>query len=301
MKNALKCLLLFVLLVFPFVAEGGDASIASVVYLKQDIVKTAKKYGREYELWLKVPNENKFEPFLETRSGTGVLVSIENRPYLLTASHVAKQLTPSAHAVICGPGDKPLPIVLSDLVGSTAEFRWTVNPSADVAVLPITTADLNVLKKLEEHCISISVFVSTQTGPQRDLNLTVLGFPLNLGIGGYFSPISKTSRAASGLLSLPRFDTQTQATFFLLEDPSIGGFSGAPVFLKPGIQAYGSSLGVQKGFTYYGIVHGTLSDPIGGKLAAIIPAQYVVETLRQADTDSSLIRKTGQQVPGEER
>ena len=37
--------------------------------------------------------------------------------------------------------------------------------------------------------------------------------------------------------------------------------------------------------TCVGLVHGTISDNTGGKLAAVVPAHFIVETIRLADRD----------------
>lgn len=67
--------------------------------------------------------------------------------------------------------------------------------------------------------------------PSRERPLTTFGFPLDLGVREHFSPITRDSLPASGLVTLQRSDSHLSATFYLLQDPSITGFSGAPVFL----------------------------------------------------------------------
>ena len=297
MKSSLQFLILLILAVSGRSSRASDPSLASVVYLRQNVIKTVEQDGQMYQLWLKLPDQKTARPFFDTRSGTGLFISIDNKPYLVTASHVARQMTSSALAVIRGPNDKPVAIVLSDFVAPQTNLNWTIHAQADVAVLPITTTNLLVRKTLAKHFLRIDVFVSDHSSPDRDLDLTILGFPLNLGVEGNFSPISRTSRAASGLLSLPRADTKTKATFFLLQDPSVGGFSGAPVFLKPGTFMKGTSVDVRRSFQYLGLVHGTISDKTGGKFAAVTPAEFILEALRQAHKASGSEKETGQQPP----
>lgn len=274
-------------------AHSEDTSVASVVYLQQKSIKTVKQNGQEYQLWLKRPDQNTAIPYFDVHSGTGLFIAIDNQYYLVTASHVGNKMTPSALIIIKGTSDTPIAIKFLDLVAPQTTLKWTIHNQADVAVLPITTTNLAVRRKIAKHFLRIEFLVQEESAPDREFDLTILGFPLNLGTEGKFSPISKTSRSASGLLTLPRADTKTKATFFLLEDPSAGGFSGAPVFVKPGTVIKGPALMYRKGFRYLGIVHGTISDKTGGKFTAVIPSKYIVDTLRQAH-ESLQKKATGQ-------
>lgn len=94
----------------------------------------------------------------------------------------------------------------------------------------------------------------------------------------HFSPFTFRSFPSSNILTLNRADTNTPCEFYCLENPSMGGYSGGPVFdlgyLKTPLmqQNYGSTL--IKGF-----VHGTMSDNTGGKIALITPAKYLLDLL----------------------
>src|SRR5206468_6794441 len=111
-----------------------------------------------------------------------------------------------------------------------------------------------------------STLLTERKAPDRDAPLTVLGFPLGLGVEREFSPISRDTKAASGLLTLPRFDTQIPATFFVMQDPSIGGDSGAPVIDTGGPRRAGQGLVLSAPTIVVGLVHGTLPDQTGGKV-----------------------------------
>jgi hypothetical protein len=86
-------------------------------------------------------------------------------------------------------------------------------------------------------------------------------------------------------LRLKRPDTNTEGTFFVLDKPSIGGYSGAPVFAMPWPLAAGAALGfVSSGSPdaipkCVGIVSGTISDETGGKLALIVPSVFAVRMI----------------------
>jgi hypothetical protein len=155
------------------------------------------------------------------------------------------------------------------------------------------------------------LFSSDNDAPSRERPLTTLGFPLGLGVQEHFSPehpltalglslppgtqehfspITRDSQPASGLITLPRADTHAPATFYLLENPSVAGFSGAPVFLfpKPFASNNGAIVMQRVGpgspttVLCVGIVHGTMSDETGGKMSAVTPSKYVLETMDKA-------------------
>ena len=69
---------------------------------------------------------------------------------------------------------------------------------------------------------------------------------------------------SSGLLRLPRFDNRKIGAFFLLDKPSIGGFSRGPVFEFLGALSSGGGLTIGGRFACVGLVHGTISDETGG-------------------------------------
>ena len=278
-------LLLVILDFFAYSSYATDVEdiFISVVYLEQVKVKTIKHKGKDCELWIKQPGKVGFEPVTVTHYGSGIFFILNNHPYLVTASHIANQMTPTALAVVKGKNDEPIKISFSDLVLGKKGLHWINHEHADVSVLPINTTKKKVLKKLQKHFLPAGFLIRDQNALDRDTKLTTLGFPLQLGTKGKFSPISKTSKPASSYFTYSRFDTQEPTTFFVLEEPSIGGLSGAAVFELPGIIMKGDIMTTQPNIRCYGIIHGTLSDETGGKLAAVTPGIYVLEALQKAE------------------
>lgn len=117
--------------------------------------------------------------------------------------------------------------------------------------------------------------------PERHIQLTVLGFPKGLGAEGRFSPLSLQTLPASGILTLPGFDNGKKATFFILQNPAMGGYSGAPV-IDVSLYQFGAVSTTGGGTRLFGLVHGTLSDDTGGKLAAVVPSAFIIEAIQQA-------------------
>lgn len=223
---------------------------------------------------------------LETKIkfGTGFLVTPDGSALLLvTAEHVTADIKSDFRAIVRGDNDTPVDMSSEDLTG-TKNVTWVSHKTEDVAVALLHPSK-DVMSKLLGHFMQESFISSGVTAPSRDRPLTALGFPLMLGAVEHFSPISRESKPSSGLITLPRFDTKKPAIFFLLSDPSIAGFSGAPLLLTaaPFTTPDGKlAFSPTKGIHCVGIVHGTINDETGGKMAAITPSIYIIETIDKA-------------------
>jgi len=128
-------------------ATDIDDFFVSVVYLKQERVKTIEYKGEDCELWLKHPGMDKVEAVTETVFGSGVLINFNNHPYLVTANHLSKQMTLTALAVFKGRNDEPIVIPFSDLTLKKTGLNWINHKHADVSVLPITTTNQTIAEK----------------------------------------------------------------------------------------------------------------------------------------------------------
>jgi hypothetical protein len=213
--------------------------------------------------------------------GTAFAANLNGRVFLVTAEHVTKELKGEASLTYGAQGDKAATVALAELVS-----KWALHGEADVAVAEVPAAH-PVTMLLKERALLPQVFISKLEAPARERPLTTFGYPLGLGallVGPdkRISPITRESRPASGLLTLKRFDTKQPTVMFLLDNPSIGGFSGAPVMLLPSAYSKGPALVFGGGSFCMGIVHGTIYDNTGGKMAAVVPVSYVVETLKKA-------------------
>ena len=210
-------------------------------------------------------------------SGTAFLAKKGAKVYLITAEHVARGLESQIKATLHGPEDQPLSYYISELAGPYEKLPWFTHPEADIALVHLnpTSNFVAAVKTLD-----ISVFIPNEQSfsRYRERVHTVVGFPLRLGTKGKFSPIFKSSKLASSLFRYPRFDNKKEATFFILDDPSTAGFSGAPLFALPEVSLGGVDFGTGP-FACTGLVHGTFSDPTGGKFAAVVPSWFIVETI----------------------
>jgi hypothetical protein len=206
--------------------------------------------------------------------GTGFFVSHNNSLYLITATHVAVKTA------------KNTTIILSEPLGKPTEFK--LNEVASKLYFQHNIADICLYRINEEYSVLFKDrgFPSTQihspeTPPSRDIELTSIGFPQGLGVVDYFSPLSYRSHAASSFINFNRFDKAQNCTFFVLENPAMAGYSGCPIF-DMGYVTYGKMTIEGEKTICYGIMHGTLYDSTGGKIAAVTPSCYLMYLLEDA-------------------
>ncbi len=205
--------------------------------------------------------------------GTGMFIcDDDNTGYLLTATHVA---IGSNHTTKIVVSDASSNCQLFDLINLNPLLNWKHHPVADISILKITTQTINHLRG---HFFPISQLNLTENTPSRDDYLTSVGFPNGMGIGQKFSPFTFRSHASSALITLNRFDIHTPCNFFTLENPSVGGYSGGPIF-DLGYIIVGSMTTYTGQTTCHGIMHGTISDNTGGKIAAVTPCYYIKDLI----------------------
>ncbi len=204
--------------------------------------------------------------------GTGIFIlKEENSPYILTASHVARGCSQNTEVVISDQNGDSHSIPITKLNANLS--AWVHHPAADVSVLPLNP-DQSIVGILQGRFFPFDQLNTTDSTPSRDAYLTAVGFPNGLGASGKFSPFTFRSHASSALITLLRADTNTPANFFTLENPSVGGYSGGPVF-DLGYIIVGSMTTYTGPTICHGIMHGTISDNTGGKIAAVTPSSYV--------------------------
>ncbi len=202
--------------------------------------------------------------------GTGSFVGKGNDLYLLTAAHVA---TGTDRNTIIALGDEKSNCIRLPLVDIVEYLDWKYHPVADMAVL-----ELNISKHREvfqNRFFPYDHINDKEVCASRDDELTVIGFPNGLGVQGKFSPLTFRSYASSSFMSLYRADKRdVLSDFFCLENPSVGGYSGAPI-LDLGYMVLGCATSTKEKTIMHGIMHGTMSDETGGKLALITPMYYI--------------------------
>ena len=205
--------------------------------------------------------------------GTGSFITKDNKVYLLTAEHVAKTTDDNTILAFGKYQSKCAVIPLNDLPNGKA---WISHPIADMAILELDIS--SHLDLFQNRCLPYDHINNTEVPASRDDELTVIGFPHGLGVQGKFSPLTFRSYASSSFLTLNRFDTKTPSDFFCLENPSVGGYSGGPVF-DMGYETMGCATATKEKTLLHGIVHGTMTDDTGGKIALITPMFYIKDLI----------------------
>ena len=251
---------------------------AAVAFIQTPKIQVVQVDGKPHEVFLKAPGDKEPKPSVQTDTGTGFFVIKGEVLFLVTARHVSQTTSPISTVTIRTEKDKPASFPMSDLTGDEKPLNWIAHDQADVAALKLNPKQ-SLAPHLEKHFLSVEIFQEELAAPSRSRELTTLGFPLGLGIGERFSPLSRESRPASGLLTLGTLTKDDLGTYFLLDSPSIGGFSGSPVCALPGAYMTGSSIIVGSGLQCFGLVHGTVSDSTGGKMAAIVPSAFLRQLL----------------------
>ena len=137
--------------------------------------------------------------------GTGFFVNA-TRPRLVTASHVAAVLTPKSTLTVRMSDDRPASLLFEEVLPGVSQLPWRRHPEADVALLSVLLSE-KTAPLFRGRFLPLTMVQSEEKSPQRERPLVVMGFPLALGTTGRFSPITSEAKPASGLLRLPRFDT----------------------------------------------------------------------------------------------
>ena len=205
--------------------------------------------------------------------GTGSFIIKGDKTFLLTAAHVSNT-TDNNTILAFGKNQSNCVVVpLRDLSNGTS---WIIHPIADMAIFELNI--LNHIALFQDRFFPCDHINDSNVPASRDDELTVIGFPHGLGVQGKFSPLSFRSYASSAFLTLNRADAGTPSDFFCLENPSVGGYSGGPVF-DLGYEKMGCATATKEKTVLHGIVHGTMSDDTGGKIALITPLFYLKDLL----------------------
>lgn len=208
-------------------------------------------------------------------SGTGFLVKAENEAiYLVTATHVARDTTTQTDIWLKNP-ETGLPLSFK-LNLFNPMVMWLYHPIADMAILEVKCG--RTIKcppftfDLSPYLLGISFFEGDfNCVPERETSLTMYGMP-DVYSDLEFAPFTCDSNPASNLW-VAHFDvTGSMFKCFMLDKPSIQGFSGGPVV----------SFEDSDNPRCFGIVHGTRQDNTGGKLAIVVHSAYLYELLEYA-------------------
>lgn len=208
-------------------------------------------------------------------TGTGFfLAKDEYHLFLVTANHVTKDFTDNTIVHMAGTNKKIINVKLNQLKTS----RNIINhPQADISAIEINIPFYNSLNSDAMIYPTTIISKSKIDSLSRDEELTSIGFPKGLGTNNLFEPLTFRSYPASNIIPNISLSNGYQSDIFVMENASCGGYSGCPV-VDLGYKVNGFV--TQTSDTYiYGIMHGTISDNTGGKMAIVTPAYYVFDII----------------------
>lgn len=208
--------------------------------------------------------------------GTGFfLLKDERHLFLITANHVTKDFNANTVVSMAGKNKNVLHVAINQLKTSSPIVNHS---SADISAIEIDIAYFNGLNT-DVVIYPVSIIDSGKINSiSRDEELTCLGFPNGLGVGTQFEPFSFRSYPASNILrNVSGLDGGYVSDVFFLENASCGGYSGCPV-IDLGYRVLG--LMTQTSDTFlYGVIHGTMPDKTGGKMAVVTPSYYILDII----------------------
>lgn len=207
--------------------------------------------------------------------GTGFFLAKDNyNLFLVTANHVAKAFTNDTSIQIAGKNKQIINIKLNDLKTSKDIIH---HPCADVSIVEVNIPFYNSLDSDALIYPTSIIDKSKITSLSRDEELTSIGFPNGLGTNMLFEPLTFRSYPASNIIYNIGLSNGYRSDIFVMENASCGGYSGCPV-IDLGYRVTG--LMTQTSSTHIlGIMHGTISDDTGGKMAVVTPAYYIFDII----------------------
>ena len=252
--------------------------VRCVVMLDRPFTETVKVDGADAEVWLRLDHRARPIPKIDRHVGSAFLVADADAAYVVTAAHVARRMDREARLSFAGRGGRRASRRLSDVLSAGAHaVRWTYAPPADVAAVRIPHPP----PALHGRFLPAELLARDDTAPGGTVELLVIGFPLGLAATDRFAPIRKHYHAASEVVRLCGEEMSAPADFFLLDQPAMGGYSGAPVFVAPHAELTAVGDVTVLAPRCVGVVSQTISDEAGGQFAAVVPSRVIRRLLNR--------------------
>jgi hypothetical protein len=182
--------MLFVIVLAIIALCSSLARAAEVTLLLDDVARSV--------VFLHVPSKSASSSQDRIEIGTGFLVKLDAELFLVTAEHVAKKMDDQASVTLSGEGDSAHVYSIPYILGASVTPQWITHKRADVAVLRVQPAEpLHAL--LRGRALPHDIFVTVLEAPPRSRPLTIVGFPLGLGVPtghGKISAISQEAKAS---------------------------------------------------------------------------------------------------------
>ncbi len=269
MKSLIISILLLVVSTNVSHALTAEDLSKCVVYIKESRPVMETFEGKKYEIWRKDLETKQLSLSLQSLGGTGFLISHNNKIYLVTAAHIAKQISEQAEIYWNTGSGKMNHYSFGFIQKQLPESRWFFHHSADLAIHPF-----GFTEKAKHSLISEDLFIAKDDHLSIGTQIYIFGFPLHLGITDILSPLSKKAETASSFTSISNTDLPPNLLFILLDQDLAQGYSGAPVFTSPDIKIEGNMIKTAKA-KLIGVQSSVLSDKTGGKISLVVPIFYI--------------------------
>jgi len=212
-----------------------------------------------------------------TNTGTGFLVTTNNQYFLVTAKHVADSLRiESSEIFFRDENENAISFKLFEFLTKPLFLKFNQNSDFFIVKLvPFNSTSLEILKR---SSVDINIFANDRKSIDRKFDVLVMGYPLF--DFDNFSPITFKSYFSSSLINVKLNNMPAPTLCYLLENPSMAGFSGGPVFA--GVKDRASTPLTKT--IIVGIVTGTTYDKTGGKVARITPAFHLLDLINDKNS-----------------
>ena len=226
---------------------------------------------------------------------TGFLVECENLPHLVTAKHNALKLGSDFIVRVNAHGGQYGRIPVS-------QRKWFFHPDRFVDVAVMVWGHNREI--VQHKFVPFEKMATHQIVEEKDI-----GVGDDIVSGGYYYPIAGQERItplvrcgtiaampaekiAIGLLDEIGANISGAADAYLIEAKAIGGFSGAPVFVRRHIFDKNNPAVLHQFFWLLGLVHGhwelknipeSFLRTLNEGIVHVVPSQKIVETLMQPE------------------
>lgn len=165
--------------------------------------------------------------------GSGFFCATERNYMIITAHHVAVGFNTNTEVMFHSGSNAPTKILLQNVIPKGKKLIAAQDEVNDVAILhvaPQYDRDIGIFSTILAW--PAKNIPTTISAPERNAPLVMFGFPQGLGALGKdisYAAISRSGKPSSGLLDLTGRYVYP-GRMFIIEAPSVGGFSGGPVF-----------------------------------------------------------------------
>lgn len=283
MKTLSIVLTLIFSILTPVYAGIVDDISKTVVFLKQQRPQRTVIDGNTAEMFYRLLGTEEYKPISEVIIGSGFIIRHQNRDYLVTAKHVAKEMSPTGEIIVNLKNGKFTVVTfqaLSEAKNIIPEAHWFHHATADISIHPICYPP-----SIDVMYIPEDIFQKDNDEIQLLNKAYIVGFPMGFGVLDKLSPIAKEAKLASKLTSIADPRIPKDLHFYLLDQALSQGYSGAPVFYVEDVTATNVTPKIKIGEKIHllGLQSSAYSDKTGGKISLVVPISYIIEIFESSD------------------